>query len=88
MDISAMLVKDLGRRVEDDYGNIETLQEIGIIDEKMAERLKMCNGLRNWLVHRYSRVDRQLVLNSVEEVKEILIEFIKRVEDVLEKAKP
>jgi len=88
MDISAMLVKDLGRRVEDDYGNIETLQEIGIIDEKMAERLKMCNGLRNWLFHRYSRVDRQLVLSSVVEVKEILIEFIKRVEDVLEKAKP
>jgi len=88
MDISAMLVKDFGKRVEDDYGNIETLQEIGIIDEKMAERLKMCNGLRNWLFHRYSRVDRQLVLSSVVEVKEILIEFIKRVEDVLEKAKP
>ncbi len=88
MDISAMLVKDFGKRVEDDYGNIETLQEIGIIDEKLAEKLKMCNGLRNWLVHRYNRVDRQLVLNSVEEVKEILIEFIKRVEDVLEKAKP
>jgi len=88
MDTSAMLVKDLGRRAEDDYGNIETLQEISILEEKLAERLKMCNGLRNWLVHRYNRVDRQLALNSVEDVKKILIEFINEVEDVLEKAKP
>lgn len=88
MDISAMLVKDFGKRVEDDYGNIEVLHEIGVLDEKLAESLKMCNGLRNWLVQRYSRVDKQLVLSSVEEVKEILTEFIKRVENVLEKAEP
>ncbi len=88
MDISAMLVKDFGKRVEDDYRNIEILQEMGVLDENLAENLKMCNGLRNWLVHRYNRVDKQLVLNSVEEVKEILTEFIKRVEDVLEKAEP
>jgi len=88
MDISTMPVKDLGRRAEDDYGNIEILQEIGILEEKLAERLKMCNGLRNWLVHRYNRVDRQLALNSVEDVKKILIEFIKGEEDFLEKAKP
>jgi len=83
-----MLVKDFGKRVEDDYGNIEVLHEIGVLDEKLAESLKMCNGLRNWLVQRYSRVDKQLVLSSVEEVKEILTEFIKRVENVLEKAEP
>lgn len=85
MDISAMLVKDLGKRVEDDYTNIDILHEIGVIDEKLAEKLKMCNGLRNWLVHRYNRINKKLVLESVEEVKEILTEFIKRVEDVLEK---
>lgn len=85
MDISAMLVKDLGKRVEDDYTNIDILHEIGVIDEKLAEKLKMCNGLRNWLVHRYNRINKKLVLKSVEEVKEILTEFIKRVEDVLEK---
>ncbi|WP_290723458.1 HepT-like ribonuclease domain-containing protein [Archaeoglobus sp.] len=63
--------------------NIEILHEIGVIDKRLTEKLKMCNGLRNWLVHRYNKVDKQLVLSSVEEVKEILVEFVKRVENVL-----
>lgn len=83
MDICAMLTKDLGRRVEDDYSNIEHLYEIGVLDRALADRLKMCNGLRNWLVHRYNRVDKKLVLESVDKVKETLLEFIRRVEDAL-----
>ncbi|MEM2299190.1 MAG: DUF86 domain-containing protein [Thermofilaceae archaeon] len=83
MDICAMLVKDLGRRVEDDYTNIEYLREIGVIDEELATKLKMCNGLRNWLVHRYNRLDKKLVLESVDRVKETLFEFIRRVENAL-----
>lgn len=79
-----MLVKDLGRRVEDDYTNIEYLREIGVIDEELATKLKMCNGLRNWLVHRYNRLDKKLVLESVDRVKETLFEFIRRVENALE----
>jgi len=88
MDISAMLVKDLGERVEDDYSNAETLKKLGIIDERLAEGLKKCNGLRNWLVHRYNKVDEELVLRSVEEVKALLLTFIQKVEDVLEKIEP
>ncbi|MEM0024660.1 MAG: DUF86 domain-containing protein [Thermofilaceae archaeon] len=84
MDTCAMLVKDLGRRVEDDYTNIEYLREIGVIDEELATKLKMCNGLRNWLVHRYNRLDKKLVLESVDRVKETLFEFIRRVENALE----
>lgn len=83
MDIIAMLLKDLGFRVEDDYSNIEKLVELKIIDEKLGEKLKMCNGLRNWLVHRYNRVDTKIVLRSVDEVKDILMKFIERVEGVL-----
>lgn len=52
MDLCAMLVKDLGKRVEDDYSNVEILYELGVIDKELAENLKMCNGLRNWLVQR------------------------------------
>ena len=39
MDIAAMLVKDLGI-VEDDYANIEKLEELRIVDTKLAEKLK------------------------------------------------
>lgn len=45
----------------------------------------MCNGLRNWLFHRYNKLDKKLVLESVEKVKETLLEFIKRVERVIKK---
>mgnify|MGYP000032265554 CR=1 FL=1 len=83
MGIAAMLVKDLGRRVEDDYSNIETLQELGVLDKKLSESLKRCNGLRNWLVHRYNGVDEELVLSSVGEVRDTLIKFIEKVEGVL-----
>ncbi len=85
MDISAMLVKDLGSIVEDDYTNLEKLEELGIVDSELGEKLKKCNGLRNWLVHRYNRVDSKLVLESVDEVKDTLIRFVEKVENVLKK---
>lgn len=88
MDIIAMLLKDLGSRVEDDYSNIEKLVELRVIDENLGEKLKMCNGLRNWLVHRYNRIDTKIVLESVDEVKEILIKFIERVEGILNEIFP
>ncbi len=83
MDIIAMLVKDLGQRVEDDYTNIEKLVELNVVDKELAEKLRMCNGLKNWLVHRYNKVDTKLVLDSVSEVKEILLKFVERIEGVL-----
>ncbi len=79
MDIIAMLLKDLGLRVEDDYLNIEKLVELKVIDEKLGERLKMCNGLRNWLVHRYNKIDTKIVLESVDDVKETLTKLIEKV---------
>ncbi len=85
MDISAMLVKDLGSIVEDDYTNLEKLEELGVVDPELGEKLKKCNGLRNWLVHRYNRVDSKLVLESVDEVKDTLIRFVEKVENVLKK---
>lgn len=85
MDISAMLVKDLGSIVEDDYTNLEKLEELGVVDSELGKKLKKCNGLRNWLVHRYNRVDSKLVLESVDEVKDTLIRFVEKVENVLKK---
>ena len=40
MDITAMLVRDLGSMPKDDYENIETLHEKGLIDKDLAENLK------------------------------------------------
>ena len=83
MDLIAMLLRDLGERVEDDYTNVDKLVELGILSEELGESLKKCNGLRNWLVHRYNRVDQELVMESVEEVKEALYSLLRRLEEIL-----
>jgi len=64
MDIAAMLVKDLGI-VEDDYANIEKLEELRIVDTKLAEKLKNAMDLGiGWFID-ITRLT-QIVLESVE----------------------
>jgi len=76
MDIIAMLLKDLGKDVGDDYTNIQSLEGAKAITPKLAERLRRCNGLRDYLVHRYNGLDEEIVLDSIEEVKRTLLEFL------------
>jgi len=83
MDMVAMLLKDMGDVVRDDYLNITRLTEIGIISGDLADRLKKCNGMRNYLVHRYNCAYDTIALDSRSEVEEILYEFIEIVERVL-----
>ncbi len=83
MDLTAMMVKDIGRKVEDDYLNIATLENSGIISRELAEQLRKCNGLRNYLVHRYNKVDEQIALDSIALVKKTLYEFIEVIEGFL-----
>jgi len=64
MDIAAMLVKDLGI-VEDDYANIEKLEELRIVDTKLAEKLKNAMDLGiGWFID-ITRLT-QIVLESIE----------------------
>ena len=83
MDVAAMLLKDIGEDVGDDYSNITLLEERKIIPTGLAAGLKKCNGLRNYLVHRYNSVDDTMALESRREVEEILYEFIEIVEGLL-----
>jgi len=85
MDIVAMLCKDFGLTVEDDYSNIDCLEKQNILSEDLAEELKRLNGLRNAIVHRYNRLDTTRIVNSVPEIKRILLEFVEVTEDLLRK---
>ncbi len=40
MDLVAMVLKDRGKKIEDDYTNIEALEGSGVIAGGLAERLK------------------------------------------------
>ena len=85
MDIVAMLCKDFGFPVGDDYSNIECLEKEKTLSNNLVEGLKRLNSLRNVLVHRYNRIDTARVLNSVEEIQRILFEFVEVTEDLLQK---
>lgn len=83
MDMAAMLVRDIGIDVSGDYNNIEILCENEVIDINLADDLKKLNGMRNAIVHKYGSVDTQLVLQNLENIKEILRNFIEIIEGEL-----
>jgi len=70
-DIIAMKVKDIGRVVEDDYANIEKLLEEGIINQKEADLLKRFNGVRNAVVHKYDKLDIELIKKALDKLDEL-----------------
>ena len=70
-DIVAMKVKDIGRVVEDDYSNIEKLVEEGIINQKEADLLKRFNGVRNAVVHKYDKLDIEIIKNALDSLDEL-----------------
>ena len=51
----------------------------------MGERLKELNGLRNVIVHRYNKIDEEIVEEKREFVFETLNEFVERVENVIKR---
>jgi len=77
MDIIAMICKDVGIAPEDDYTNIEKLEDRGFLDKDLANRLLEANRLRNILVHRYNKVNDAIAFESI---KELITAFQKLVE--------
>ena len=75
-DVIAMLIKDKGKIVEDDYKNIEKLAEIKIIEEKDRKILEDANGLRNRIIHKYNKTDdttaRESIISLLPYLKNIL----------------
>jgi len=83
VDLIAMLVKDLGIQVKDDSINISEIVKVRNLDFELGEKLKKANGLRNIIVHRNNEIDEQLILDSVEEVKDLLLHWIEIIEECI-----
>lgn len=84
MSILAMLVKDLGFNVGDDYFNIKKLESAGIIKIEMADFLRKLNGLRNAIVHKYNKFDGSIVREDLDEVLSGVFDFLEVIENVLQ----
>jgi len=83
VDLIAMLVKDLGIQVKGDNYNINEIIKIKKLDPELGEKLSQANGLRNIIVHRYNAVDDQIILDSVQDVKDLLLKWVRIIEDNL-----
>lgn len=83
VDLIAMLVKDLGIQVKGDNYNINEIIKIKKLNPELGEKLSQANGLRNIIVHRYNAVDDQIILDSVQEVKDLLLKWVRIIEDNL-----
>ncbi len=77
MDLVAMMIKDEGRTVQDDYSNLIRMRELGIINVKLEKGLRELNGLRNVLVHRYNGIDDRLAFRSIMGLEDTIREFLK-----------
>lgn len=83
MDLAAMRVRDLGKEVQDDYHNLETLAEAGALDGSLAGDLRTLNGLRNAIVHKYNRFEEAVVFEDLDEIRRVLDSFARSMEDSL-----
>lgn len=83
MDVVAMLCKDLGITVKDDYSNLDALDELSIFSPNLIKNLHQWNGLRNVLVHKYNKIEEDLVLQNKNEVVNTLMTFAKKVEVII-----
>jgi len=71
MDVVAMLMRDMGLVVEDDYTNIEKLTREVVMDKDECETLKDYNGRRNAVVHRYNHPDMKYVEGGLSGIGEL-----------------
>jgi len=83
MDIIAMLSKDLGITVKDDYSNLDELENLNIFPGDFLNEIRRLNGLRNVLVHRYNEIEEELIVSERDHFVEVLKEFIKIVEKLI-----
>jgi uncharacterized protein YutE (UPF0331/DUF86 family) len=85
LDLVAMMCKDLGIKPQDDYSNLERLDDL---TEGSKKILIEANGLRNHLVHRYNKRDDLLALDSMIGLLSGIMAFGEEVEAWLEKMLP
>ena len=80
IDISAMIVKDLGDKPIDNYKNFQILQNEKIIEGNIQENLFKLIGLRNRITHEYNGLIDNIALDSYRENHKVIQNFIKKVE--------
>ncbi len=86
IDINIYIIVQTGQTVPDDY--YESFIKAGalrIISSDLAEKLAPSAGLRNRLVHEYNMLEHPVVLDAVRKAEELYTEYVRQVEDYIER---
>ncbi|MDP3104629.1 MAG: DUF86 domain-containing protein [Candidatus Methanoperedens sp.] len=80
LDIGSHIIAEKGFRRAEDYRDIyKVLEEEGIIDTVLSTKLQEMAQFRNFLVHRYAKIDtKRLFIIMSEDLKDIQ-EFAKKI---------
>jgi len=85
-DINNHVVVETENRPPEDYSvSFIKASDVGLISRELAERLKGSAGMRNILVHEYMDIDDEKVYNAIPLAIKDYREYIKQVEEFLER---
>ena len=86
-DINNHVVVETNNRPPEDYAiSFIKAAEVHLISRELAEKLKGSAGMRNIIVHEYMDIDDEKVLGVLPTAVNQYKEYIKQVEDFIEKA--
>jgi len=85
MDIIAMLCKDFGILVGEDYHNIDEIGRLDLFSPSEIAYFRKLNGLRNVIVHKYNKIEERLIIEELEPIIEFINHFAERVEAIVNK---
>lgn len=83
-DVIAMYLRDNGIPPKDDYTNIEKWSKL-VNQKKLANCLKIANGLRNRLVHYYNGLNDELAVKSIRGILPCLKKFAEMIKSWLQR---
>lgn len=86
IDINTHIVRYQPLKLSIDFqSSFLILAENNILPESFAKKIAPVVGLRNRLVHRYEKIDVELLLNLIRKNKEDFIEYVRHLLEFIEK---
>lgn len=86
IDVNNHFVNRLDLEPPDDFqGTFSVLAKAGILPEDFARKIAPVVGLRNQIVHRYEKIDLEILIQQVQIEREDFRKYVEYVEEKLDK---
>lgn len=84
IDINNHIIKELSLNPADDFqSTFKTLAQSNVISEDLAQKIAPVVGLRNLIVHRYERLDKDLFVDTLKKEQKDFKNFTKEIYEYL-----